>query len=112
KLKTSAPEEACGIRSPKRYFTARAKYTATLSSRLLLEAGWSENDETYSTNEAQSSGKPHDIRRVDRRPHAGARSYVTGTHAIKTGMQLGQGGNRHQRSLQNGVDLIQVYRLN
>ena len=28
-------EEACGIRSPKRYFTAQAKYTATLSSRLL-----------------------------------------------------------------------------
>jgi hypothetical protein len=125
-------EEACGIRSPKRYFTAQAKYTATLSSRLLLEAGWSENDETYSTNEAQASVKPNDIPRFDRTTneawgapqgpyyfrvpdrwtYTGALSYVTGTHAIKTGMQLGQGGNRHQRSLQNGVDLIQEYRLN
>ena len=125
-------EEACGIRSPKRYFTAQAKYTATLSSRLLLEAGWSENDETYSTNEAQASVKPTDIPRFDRTTneawsapqgpyyfrvpdrwtYTGALSYVTGTHAIKTGAQLGQGGNRHQRSLQNGVDLIQEYRLN
>ncbi len=35
---------------------------------------------------------------------------MTGTHAFKTGMQWGTGGNRHQRSLQNGVDLIQEYR--
>ena len=48
-------EEACGIRSPKRYFTAQGKYTAALTSRLLFESGWSENDETYSTNEKQPS---------------------------------------------------------
>ena len=35
---------------------------------------------------------------------------MTGTHAVKTGMQWGTGGNRHQRSMQNGVDLIQEYR--
>jgi hypothetical protein len=123
-------EEACGIRSPKRYFTAQAKYTATLSSRLLVEAGFSENDETYSTNEAQASVGPDAIARFDRTTaerwgapqgpyyfrvpdrytYTGAVSYVTGTHAIKTGMQWGTGGNRHQRSMQNGVDLIQEYR--
>jgi hypothetical protein len=123
-------EEACGIRSPKRYFTTQAKYTATLSSKLLLEAGFSENDETYSTNEAQPSVGPTDIPRFDRTTGAawgapqgpfyfrspdrytytGAMSYVTGTHAIKSGLQWGTGGNRHQRSLQNGVDLIQEYR--
>jgi hypothetical protein len=123
-------EEACGIRSPKRYFTAQAKYTATLSSRLLLEAGFSENDETYSTNEAQPSVGALDIPRVDRGTterwsapdgpfyfrapdrytYSSALSFVTGTHAFKTGVQLGQGGNRHQRSLQTGVDLVQEYR--
>jgi hypothetical protein len=123
-------EEACGIRSPKRYFTAQAKYTGTLSSRLLIEAGFSENDETYSTNEPQKSVGPTDIPRVDRGTterwsapdgpyyfrapdrytYTGALSYVTGTHAFKTGVQLGQGGNRHQRSLQTGVDLVQEYR--
>jgi hypothetical protein len=123
-------EEACGIRSPKRYFTAQAKYTAALSSRLLVEAGFSENDETYSTNEAQASVGPDAIARFDRTTteawgapqgpyyfrvpdrytYTGSVSYVTGTHAVKTGMALSNGGNRHQRSMQNGVDLIQEYR--
>jgi hypothetical protein len=123
-------EEACGIRSPKRYFTTQAKYTATLSSRMLVEAGFSENDETYSTNEAQSSVGPDAIARFDRTTteawgapqgpyyfrvpdrytYTGSVSYVTGTHAVKTGVQFGNGGNRHQRSMQNGVDLIQEYR--
>ena len=125
-------EEACGIRSPKRYFTLQSKYTGTLSSRLLLEAGFSENDETYSTNEAQPSVGPNDIPRFDRNTseawgapqgpfyfrvpdrytYTASMSYVTGTHAVKTGMQLSQGGNRHQRSLQGDVNLIQEYRLN
>jgi hypothetical protein len=129
-------EEACGIRSPKRYFTAQAKYTATLTTRVLLEAGWSENDETYSTGEVQPSVKPTDIARYDRTtdmrwssystattPRAdyyfrvpdrhtfsGALSYVTGSHALKTGVQLGKGGNRQQRSVNGGIDLVQEYR--
>ncbi|MBI3399904.1 MAG: hypothetical protein HY048_00670, partial [Acidobacteria bacterium] len=123
-------EEACGIRSPKRYLMAQAKYTGTISSKLLVEAGYSENDETYSTNEAQSSVGASDIPRFDRTTsyawtapqgpyyfreptrytYSGALSYVTGSHAIKAGMQWGTGGNHHQRSLQNGVDLIQEYR--
>jgi hypothetical protein len=125
-------EEACGIRSPKRYFTTQAKYTGTLSSRLLIEGGFSENDETYSTNEAQPSVGPGDIPRFDRTTteawsapqgpyyfrvpdrytYTGTVSYVTGSHAFKTGFQWGTGGNRHQRSLQNGIELIQEYRTN
>jgi hypothetical protein len=123
-------EEACGIRSPKRYFTTQGKYTGALSSRLLVEAGFSENDETYSTNEAQASVGPNNIARFDRTTteawgapqgpyyfrvpdrytYSGSVSYVTGTHALKTGVAFGNGGNRHQRSMQNGVDLIQEYR--
>jgi carboxypeptidase family protein len=130
-------EEACGVRSPKRYFTAQAKYTATPTSRLLLEAGWSENDETYSTGEAQASVGPTDIGRFDRttqerwgsyvggattpnaayyfrvpdrHTYSGSLSYVTGSHGLKTGFQLGKGGNRHQRSTNGGIDLVQEYR--
>ncbi|MBI3262180.1 MAG: carboxypeptidase regulatory-like domain-containing protein, partial [Acidobacteria bacterium] len=130
-------EEACGIRWPKRYFTAQAKYTGTLSSKLLVEFGWSENDETYNTGGSQPSVKPGDIGRFDRTtgerwgayvsggttPNAalyfrvpdrhtvsGALSYVTGSHALKTGFQLGKGGNRHQRGVNGGIDLVQEYR--
>ena len=129
-------EEACGIRTPKRYFTAQAKYTATLTSRLLVEAGWSENDETYSTGEVQSSVKPTDVARYDRTldlrwssystgttPRAdyyfrvpdrhtfsGTTSYVTGSHALKTGFQLGKGGNMQDRKVNGGIDLVQEYR--
>ena len=128
-------EEACGIRTPKRYFTAQAKYTATPTTRLLLEAGWSENDETYSTGEVQSSVGPTDISRYDRTrdvrwssystgttPRAdyyfrvpdrhtfsGTASYVTGSHAVKTGFQLGKGGNIQQREVNGGIDLVQEY---
>ena len=131
-------EEACGIRSPKRYFTAQAKYTATLTTRLLVEAGWSENDETYSTGEAQPSVELNDIGRFDRttgvrwgaynttqnnvlradyyfrapdrHTFSGTMSYVTGSHAFKTGVQLGTGSNRQQRKVNGDIDLVQEYR--
>jgi hypothetical protein len=123
-------EEACGIRYPKRYFTAQAKYTATLSSRLLVEAGWSENDETYNTNAVQPSVGPNAVNRTDRitterwsavqgpyyfrvpdrHTFSGSASYVTGSHAFKTGFQLGRGGNRHQRNIHGSLDLYQEYR--
>jgi|KBSSwiS6_1023812.scaffolds.fasta_scaffold01109_1 hypothetical protein len=123
-------EESCGIRSPKRYFTAQAKYTATLTSKLLYEAGWSENDETYSTNEHQPSVNDNDIGRLDRNtterwssvigPYyfrvpdrhtvLSQMSYVTGAHALKTGVQWGFGGNRHQRKIYgDNIDLYQEY---
>jgi carboxypeptidase family protein len=123
-------EEACGIRSPKRYFTAQAKYTGTLTNRLLVEGGWSENDETYSTQEAQPSWKPGDVGRLDRttterwtapigpyyfrvpdrHTFTATASYVTGSHSFKTGMQLGKGGNQHSRTINGSMDLYQEYR--
>lgn len=130
-------EEACGVREPKRYFTAQAKYTGTLSSKLLVEFGWSENDETYATGGLQPSVKRGDIGRFDRTtgvrwgsyvsgggtPNAalyfrvpdrhtvaGSLTYATGSHALKTGFQLGKGGNRHQRGVNGGIDLVQEYR--
>ncbi|OFW19560.1 MAG: hypothetical protein A3H97_24965 [Acidobacteria bacterium RIFCSPLOWO2_02_FULL_65_29] len=123
-------EEACGIRWPKLYFTAQAKYTGTLSNRVLVEAGWSENNESYNTQATQASVKPTDIGRSDRitsekwssvigpyyfrapirHTFVGSLSYVTGSHAFKTGFQLGKGGNNLQRSFPNGLDLYQEYR--
>jgi hypothetical protein len=123
-------EEACGIRSPKRYFTAQAKYTGTITSRLLLEVGWSENDETYSTQESQPSAQalnsvsksnrttgerwgnvqgPYYFRVPDRHTMMAQASYVTGAHQFRTGMTWGFGGNRHQRQFPNGTDLWQEY---
>ncbi len=39
--------EATDIRAPKQYYTSEIKYTGTLSSRLLLEAGFAINNESY-----------------------------------------------------------------
>jgi hypothetical protein len=122
-------EEACGVRSPKRYFTAQAKYTGTLTNRLLVEGGWSENDETYTTQEPQPSWQAGDVGRLDRNtterwtapigPYyfrvpdrhtfSATASYVTGSHSFKTGMQLGKGGNQHSRTINGGMDLYQEY---
>jgi hypothetical protein len=122
-------EEACGVRSPKRYFTAQAKYTGTLTNKLLVEGGWSENDETYSTQEPQPSWETGDVGRLDRNtterwtapigPYyfrvpdrhtfSATASYVTGSHSFKTGMQLGKGGNQHSRTINGGMDLYQEY---
>ncbi len=40
--------EATDIRAPKQYYTNEIKYTGTLTSRLLVEAGWAINNESYS----------------------------------------------------------------
>lgn len=121
-------QEAAGIRNPKRYFTAQTKYTGTLTNKLLLEVGWSENDETYSTNESQdetgavartdrATGDrwgdvlgPLYFRVPDRHSALAQMSYVTGSHAFKGGIQYGWGGNQHQRSFTNGLDLYQEFR--
>jgi hypothetical protein len=122
-------EESCGIRSPKRYFTAQSKYTGSISPKFLVEVGWSENDETYSTNEKQASVLTTDVGRLDRAtterwssvigPYyfrspdrhtiMAQSSYVTGTHNLRVGMNYGFGGNRHQRTIYGGNDLYQEY---
>ena len=36
------------------YYTGQAEYTGTLGARLLVEFGWSGNNEVYTTSELQS----------------------------------------------------------
>ena len=45
----------------------------------------------------------------DRHTFSGTASYVTGSHAFKTGFQLGKGGNIQQRQTNGGIDLVQEY---
>jgi hypothetical protein len=124
------------------YYTTQAKATTTVSSRLLLEGGYSSNVEYFTgkyqpgiekergsadwfTNtgreELTTYGRnPTDYRYwgglntpangTDPRKHvlSGIVSYVTGTHAVKTGVQWGFGPYTTRGDL-NG-DLIQLYR--
>jgi hypothetical protein len=132
-------EEAFGVRNPKIYYTAQIKLTASLTNRLLVDGGWSTNNETYTTWELQPSTRSgmNPIPRTDiilgntwsappnsyflhvpiRRTWVTSLSYVTGSHALKAGMQWGYGFNRSQRRfMQQGpdpgfsVDLVQRYR--
>ena len=52
-------DEATDIRSPKQYYTTEAKWTNTLSSKLLFEAGIAINNESYSSSRMpESSADP------------------------------------------------------
>ena len=131
-------EEAFAVRNPKIYYTAQVKLSGTLSSKLLVEGGWSTNNETYTTQELEPSARgTNPIPRQDiilgtawsappasyflhvpiRRTWVTSMSYVTGAHAFKAGMQWGYGFNRSQKRFQQqgpnpgfGVDLVQRYR--
>jgi Carboxypeptidase regulatory-like domain len=133
-------EEAFGIRDPSHgiYYTGQAKYTGTLTPKVLVEAGWSSNNETYTTSQLEPSAlqgsaipkhditlgtywganpNPYFLHEPIRRQWNGSLSYVTGSHAFKTGVQWGYGFNRSQRSFQQsgpdagfGIDLLQQYR--
>ena len=123
------------------YYTTQAKVTSTLTSRLLLEGGYSSNVEyftgRYQPGIEKARGTPewysqtgHEelvaygtvtpyrywngintpANGTDPRRHvlSTALSYVTGTHALKTGLQWGFGPYTTRGDL-NG-DLIQLYR--
>jgi Carboxypeptidase regulatory-like domain len=118
--------EATDIRAPKQYYTTEAKYTATLTSRLLVEAGLAINNESYSLEPLpgsvtviprrdtilQRSFGAYDgglyYREPIRRTAVGSVSYVTGSHAFKAGVQYGWGYFWRTRS--ETADLIQLYR--
>ncbi len=133
-------EENCGIRFPRIYYTAQAKYTGTLTNKLLVEGGLSINNESFSTGDPQGSVKPGDISRTEltgiaggtpagaqwsapstrnnRFPEvakllSGSVTYVTGTHAFKTGVQFLRGIEVITQNV--GVpgvnDLVQQYRV-
>jgi hypothetical protein len=118
--------EATDIRAPKQYYTTEGKYTGTLTSRLLLEAGYAINNESYSLTpeDASSSSIPRRdttlqtafsaydggvyYREPIRRTVATSASYVTGSHAFKAGFQYGWGYFWRQR--REVADLIQLYK--
>ena len=118
--------EATDIRAPKRSYTAQAKWTASLSSRLLWEAGFAINNESYSLEpqpEVIGVIPRRDItlntlygaydggvyyREPIRRFWMGVLSYVTGSHALKTGIQFQNGYFWRQR--RETADLVQRYR--
>jgi len=121
-------EEATDIRAPKQYYTTEAKWTSTVSSKLLLEAGLAINNESY-TLEAVPEGVGQIPRRDTilqtafgaydggfyyrepiRRTFVTSASYVTGSHALKVGLQYGWGYFWRQR--REVADLIQLYRTN
>jgi hypothetical protein len=126
-----APEASVVQRTPLS-FNAQAKWTSTVSSKLLIEAGFSENyyDYTlhYQPEVKTAAEKPPygDISHVDivtgRRTVAaprdfrdifpfynlyGASSYVTGSHALRFGVQWGRGWIKSWREA-NG-DMVQRY---
>ncbi len=76
---SNSMEEVCGIRYPRIYYTAQAKYTGTWTNRLLFESGLSVNNETYSTGDSQPSVKDGDIPRTE----------ITGISAAASGLAGG-----------------------
>jgi len=104
---------------------AQFKYTATASSRLLVEAGMSIYDQEY-TREPQDGITTSTLsvrdnatgRRIDAAPYysehfsvlrtyTASVSYVTGSHAAKFGMNMSE-GPRHEVARVNG-DMTLVY---
>jgi len=128
------PRTASQIWTSPRYNSAALKYTGTLTSSLLAEAGYSFNYEEYViTNQdgvnktaftpewyAGASRRDADLvtlrsglanwggRYPDRFAASGALSYVTGGHTFKTGMQYNWGPYVNTREA--NADLQQVYR--
>ena len=118
--------EATDIRAPKQYYTTEAKWTSTVSSKLLIEAGLAINNESYTLEPQlgsllaiprrdtilQTAFSSYDgglyYREPIRRTAVAAASYVTGSHAFKAGIQYGWGYFWRQRS--ETADLIQLYR--
>jgi hypothetical protein len=118
--------EATDIRAPKQYYTTEAKWTSTVSSKLLIEAGLAINNESYTLEPLpgsvgviprrdtilQTAYAAYDgglyYREPVRRTFVGSASYVTGSHAIKAGIQYANGYFFRQRH--EAADLIQLYR--
>ena len=118
--------EATDIRAPKQDYTTEAKWTSTVSSKLLFEAGLAINNESYTLEPVpegvgqiprrdtilQTAYGAYDggvyYREPIRRTFVASASYVTGSHAFKAGFQYGWGYFWRQR--REVADLIQLYR--
>lgn len=131
------PATASRVSDPKHlvYYNAQAKYTSTLTNRLLLEAGYSgllENRTSYqqpgvdqvrgtadwyarAAHEDIITGRswwasPDGLRGVFPARYAfmTALSYVTGSHSFKTGVQYAFGQEKNTTDF--NADLVQRYR--
>jgi hypothetical protein len=131
------PETAAFRRDPNRalYYTGQAKWTSPVTSRLLLEAGYSTNVEyltiLYQPGVGKERNTPEWSRTIGKFDQilgtrydgvdsptngidpkkynaGGSVSYVTGSHAFKAGVQWGFGDYVIDRDI-NG-DLVQWYR--
>ena len=121
-------EDVFSTRQPKQYYMTEAKWTSVVSTRLLFEAGAGINNESYTTGELQpgledclAAGTCNPIPKVNttngqtwgapdtpfyvHTPVRGtamtALSYVTGSHAVRAGMELSHGKSGLQRRWQN-----------
>jgi hypothetical protein len=116
------------------YHTAQVKYTSTISSRALFEAGWSSNIEYYTNSYQPGVGKPRgtadwfagasrldnlqSVRKTaataentqspERQNMQASLSYVTGSHNFKFGVQYTWGDFLH--TVDANADLTQQYR--
>lgn len=118
--------EATDIRAPKQYYTSELKYTGTLTSKFLIEAGFAINNESYDLTPQpdsldvtprrdtilQTAYGAYDggiyYREPIRKTAMASASYVTGSHNLKAGVQYGFGYFWRQR--RETADLIQLYR--
>jgi hypothetical protein len=130
------PEQTAGYREPWLYYIAQAKWTSPVTSRLLLEAGYSGDIlhyfDIYQPGTEQVRGTPawyanashfdsvagglnyrtkvgqiQQWNSPDQHSVSSALSYVTGTHNIKTGILYAWGNN--PSILDMNADLYQIY---
>ena len=127
-------EATFSTREPKQYYMTEAKWTSVVSPKLLFEAGVGINNESYTTGELQpdleacvanatcnpipkvntTNGQtwgapptPFYVHLPVRETVMTSLSYVTGSHALKGGMELSTGKSTLQRRFQN--DSINFY---
>jgi carboxypeptidase family protein len=131
------PETSTRVTDPKHlvYYNAQAKFTSTVTNKLLFEAGYSSTLEVrtsyFQPGVQQERGTPawyataaHQDRNTLRRwkaspsgtrgvypyryVYSGHVSYVTGSHAAKVGVQFGTGYEVNTND--SNADLVQLYR--
>jgi len=124
-------EDSFGVRTPKAYFSGVIKWTGTWTSKLLFEAGIGMNNKSYSSGELQAGllatnpipkvdiasgtywgapSAPYYPRKPVRFSEIAALSYVTGSHAVKFGMERSHGWNKIKQSFENpNVNFIERF---
>ena len=130
------PETAATVWNSPAYHTTAAKWTSTITNRMLVEAGWSSNLEYYTNEYREGVGQPRftsawfagasrsELDLGGRKTAAPANitqsparyavsasaSYVTGSHNLKVGFQRTWGTFYH--TVDANADLTQQYRSN